>query len=92
MNHRIVSGVIAALLALFGAAALLFAVGSLPLRSPTAPASARPGVIPHERGGAYAACRDCHRAEGGATVLPATHRHFAVGTCATCHPAAVGGS
>jgi len=92
VNHRIVSGVLAFLLLLFAGAALLFALGVRPPRGSSARASCRPAQIPHELGGAFAACRDCHRPEGGAVRLPSTHRTFRPSTCATCHPPALRGT
>jgi|BarGraIncu00222A_1022003.scaffolds.fasta_scaffold148936_2 hypothetical protein len=89
MNHRIVSGVIALLLLLFGTAALLFAVS---VRSPEVQVSARPAPVPHEQGGAFASCRGCHRVGGDALVLPRTHGQFSLNACATCHPPALRGS
>jgi hypothetical protein len=77
---------------LFGAAALLFAVGARPLRPAGARISTRPAAVPHGRGGTFAACGDCHQAAGGAPILPATHRHFPVATCGTCHPPTIPGA
>lgn len=92
MNHRIVSGVLALLLLLFVTAALLFAVSVRPLRLPPVQASARPAPVPHEQGGAFATCWDCHRAGGGAMVPPRPHGKFRLDVCATCHPSVLPGS
>jgi hypothetical protein len=90
VKHRIVSIAISTLLSLFGAGALLFAMGIAPLRTAAARA-ARPASMPHESGGPFLACRECHRAEGSAAGLPVTHRRFTVATCTTCHPSSVSG-
>lgn len=92
MNHRIVSGVLALLLLLFGTAALLFAVSVRPLWLDGVQASARPTPVPHEQGGAHATCGGCHQVGGEALVLPRTHGQFSLNTCATCHPPALRGS
>ena len=84
MNHRLVSGVIAVVVMLFGMAALAFALGVRP--GPGAPAGPLP--VPHGRSGTHAVCQHCHAAGGGAAPLPSTHRQFPPATCGTCHPGA----
>ncbi|HET8733695.1 MAG TPA: hypothetical protein VFM45_07990 [Anaeromyxobacteraceae bacterium] len=87
MNHRIVSAVTGFVLALFCGAAILFAAGATP--AATALATPRLHDVPHETGGAHAACRDCHARGAGAADLPTTHRSFGAGHCLACHrPAA----
>ncbi len=83
MNHRIVSAVTAFVLALFGGAALFFALGMTPERPPLATPDRHD--VPHASTGAFAPCRDCHVRGAAGPEMPRTHREFGAGQCLTCH-------
>lgn len=85
MNHRIVSAVTALVLAVFGGAALLFALGMTPPRVRLATPDRH--EVPHGMAGAWSACRDCHVAGAAGPEMPGTHRRFGADQCVTCHRA-----
>jgi len=83
MNHRIVSAVTAFVLALFGGAALLFALGMTPERIRLVTPDRHD--VPHGTAGAFTSCQACHVPGAGSPGMPETHRRFGAGQCLTCH-------
>lgn len=83
MTHRIVSAVVALILALFVTAALLFA-WAMELRVQAAAAQLPSMGVPHPVTGSGAKCERCHNER--ANTLPVTHRLFSKGDCVSCHP------
>lgn len=81
MNHRIVSTVVAVILALFVGAVALFAMTAASV-APQEAASAAPDN-PHPSARHTDDCMECHSLE--LQSIPETHRYFGLETCESCH-------
>jgi hypothetical protein len=74
--------VVAVIVALFVVAGSLFAWASASV-APLASGAASAPNNPHPADATTDACLDCH--SFGQATIPATHRHYAVHTCESCH-------
>lgn len=86
MNHRIVSSVVAIIVALFVVASGLFA-WAVTAAAPRTAHSGPPPENPHPQTRRTAVCSDCHHPADG--TIPITHRYYGPASCAGCHPRAL---
>lgn len=86
MNHRIVNVVVIGIVALFAAAALLFAWAAAARVPETARVTTTSVDTPHPPEQRTRDCKRCHKVENG--NLPLTHRAFPVDGCGSCHEVA----